>query len=111
MNIVTEYNKSMAHYTNWNFKTNQAHNTINSHTVNTDSLEMKDGIAKVQLNQLVLACIHNRNNITKTAHVINTILFDIRETAAQYIYDPLMNKETYIFNDGTLLEYANNTWY
>ncbi len=109
--LALEYRKVNTAYNEWIQKTHRAHETVRSHQIDTDALEEKQGIAKIQLDQIALACINNKNNIAKAAHTINTIVFDIRQTAKAYTYDPYFDEESYTFQDGTVLNHMQNQWY
>ena len=110
-NLATEYQKVNTAYTEWMQKTHRAHETVRNHQINTDALDNKTGIAKIQLDQIALACINNKSNIAKAAHTINTIIFDIRQTAKGYAYDPYFDEESFTFLDGTVLNHMQNLWY
>ena len=110
-NIAQEYQKVNAAYNDWMQKANRAHDTVHRHQIDIDSLNDKTGIARVQLDQIALACINNKSNITKAAHTINTIVFDIRQTATAYMYDPDLDQESFTFKDGSALSRVHNQWY
>ena len=109
-NITQEYQKVTAAYNDWMQKANRAYETVHKHQINIDTLNEKTGIARVQLDQIALACINNKSNIAKAAHTINTIVFDIRQTATAYMYDPELDEEMFAFKDGTELNHAQGYW-
>lgn len=109
MNLATEYRKANNGYIDWIQKTNAAYGIVSSHQIDPDSLS-GDGIASMHLNQMALACVNNKSNIAKAAHMINSIVFNIRQQAIEYTYDHEEDVETFRFQDDTVLQYCQNDW-
>ena len=109
MDILEKYNTTLEHYNNHVYRTLNAHNTVIENKITEESLN-NTGIASIHIQALTLASSVNKSNILKAAHTINSIVFEIRQTAVQYSYNPILNIETFTFSDETKLQYKDNIW-
>lgn len=107
--LANRYSKTQTSYTDYVSKTCAAYDVVLANSVETDSLN-KDGIAGINTTQLALAVANNKSNIMKAAHNIQSILFDIRQTAVAYCYDPDEDVEVFTMPDNTVMTHKQGVW-